>query len=146
MAASLAGPHHRCASAIADKRVAERVYTAPGWKIACVRVIRGQGLPRRTVGLTIPARRTILIKNSQSHPVWTVAHELAHAYSLDELSAAARTAFAHEVGRKKFFAPGPWAGSPAEIWANNQARCAGYRNTAPTRVVSCRVIRSYLRG
>ncbi|CUR54171.1 hypothetical protein NOCA2130011 [metagenome] len=111
-----------------------------------MRVIRGQGLPRRTVGLTIPARRTILLKRSQSHPKWTLAHELAHAYSLDQLTPEARTTFAHLMGRKEFFARGPWASSPAEIWANNQARCAGYPNTAPTRTVTCRVIRSYLDG
>ncbi|MGE0168965.1 hypothetical protein [Nocardioides sp.] len=125
----------------------DRVYRAEAWSIRCVSVIRGKGLPRGVLGLAIPMTQTILLRRGQAHPLWTLAHELSHAYSVDRLSVDARASFARRVGRTEFFArSGTWASNPAEIWANNQARCAGYPNTSPTRRVPCRVIRRYLRA
>jgi hypothetical protein len=101
------------------------------------------GWPSNVIGLTIPSSRTILLRVNQVNVTNTLAHELAHAYSLDRLTSTQRAYFARRLSEPSFFGGSYWA-TPAEAWANNQARCAGYYQGAPGvqyRYVSCQVLR-----
>jgi len=134
----------RCEAAIHDRAVRYAVYTAPHWTVRCVRKIRQPGFSG-AVGLTITVRREILIVTSTGDPRSILAHELAHAFSWDRMSVEERASFARRVGEPAFYGGSIWATMPAEIWANNQARCAGYRNLAPTSRVPCKLIRRFVR-
>lgn len=98
------------------------------------------------IGLTLPQSHLILVDAHRGDPMTTLAHELAHAFSLDRMSSGLRARFTRTVGYRSFSTGTSWATTPAEIWAYNQARCAGYTTAARTRAVSCRVIRSYVRA
>jgi hypothetical protein len=98
------------------------------------------------LGLTLSERHLILVDARRGDPETTLAHELGHAFSLDRMSPALRARFTRAVGYSTFSTGTSWATTPAEIWAYNQARCAGYTTAARTRAVECRVIRSYVRA
>lgn len=118
------------------------VYSAPGWTVKCVLQI--SGWPSNVIGLTIPSSRTILLRVNQVNVTNTLAHELAHAYSVDRLTNAQRAYFSRRLSEPGFFFGSSYFSSPAESWANNQARCAGYYQGVPGvkyRYVSCQVLR-----
>lgn len=135
----------RCRSAVHDPDVRARVYAAPDWSVRCVRRIDEPGFAG-AAGLTLAGSRQILVVSTTPHPLLIVAHELGHAFSWDRMSARQREHFARLVGEPTFYGGAVWSTMPAEIWANSQARCAGYANTAWTRRVSCRTIRSFVRN
>jgi hypothetical protein len=134
----------RCRAAIHDPGLRHDIYAASQWTIRCVRRIHESGFTS-AIGLTVTARREILLVGSAGDPRLVLAHELGHAFSWDRMSMRARERFARRVGRSSFYGGSAWATMPAEIWANNQARCAGYPNLTRTSRVPCRVIRSYVR-
>lgn len=136
------GSTYRTSASFCAKVAKSRpVYQAPGWTVKCVWSI--PGWPSNVIGLTVSARREILLKIGQRNPTSTLAHELSHAYSLDRLNGDQRAYFARRLGSSSFFS-GSYFSTPAEAWANNQARCAGYYEGVPGvsyRYVSCQTLR-----
>lgn len=122
-----------CAQAVARRPV----YAAPGWTITCT-----TNLPHGWLGATSVSTRTIKIRTNQTNPLVTLGHELAHAYSYSEMTAALRTQFARRLGYATFLS-GSYYNRPAEVWANNQARCHGIAIPTSYKRVSCVLIREF---
>ncbi|GAA1950971.1 hypothetical protein GCM10009798_07870 [Nocardioides panacihumi] len=135
----------RCLSAVHDRQLRVRIYPARGWHVRCVSSIHVSGLSN-VIGLTLSRSHLILVDAHRGDPLTTLAHELAHAFSLDRMSPGLRSRFTRRMGSRSFSTGTSWATTPAEIWAFNQARCAGYTTAARTRAVSCRVIRTFVRA
>ena len=134
----------RCRAAVHDPQLRRDIYAAGRWTIRCVPRIVEPGFAG-AAGLTLAARREIQLVSGAMDPRLVLAHELGHAFSWDVMSARTRDRFARRVGRSQFYGGSTWATMPAEIWANNQARCAGYPNLVHTARLPCRVIRNFVR-
>jgi len=135
----------RCQSAVHNRQLRVRIYRAPRWRVRCVSSIHVPGFGN-VIGLTLSQSHLILVDARRGDPMTTLAHELSHAFSLDRMSPGLRSRFTRTVGYRSFSTGTSWATTPAEIWAYNQARCAGYTTAARARTVSCGVIRSFVRA
>ncbi|MDO5627640.1 MAG: hypothetical protein Q4G43_04890 [Mobilicoccus sp.] len=116
--------------------------TAPGeWQIACADDV--SEWPETLRGYADPRGRQIMVRAEQGDAdlLHTIGHELWHAYDFEYLTAEGRQVLLEALGQASWIGEDYWS-SPAEVFADNGSRCAGWHDGGGGFTeVGCEVIR-----